>query len=266
VILNSVDFGGEIMFKSFRLQANFCAIALFAPVLSGCMSLLSPSFREPDRLYTIDEQITQTRAALQNVIAENPSPTTAQRNNIITAYMFAIDLEYTKYEAQLTHEAEAEGFGSAAIVQVLSTTGALVAAPTTHILSAVTSGVNGIDSAYNQKILLSNAIQNLQTQMRTDRSEQAGYIYANMKCAASAYPLGMAMSDLELYYRAGTVPSALIGLSKTVNKADTDAKATKQANAPAAPAAAKAQLTASASVTQAKAQTATPCKIQTPTG
>jgi hypothetical protein len=187
------------MFKSFKLQVRLFAIALLASALSGCMSLLTPSFREPDRLYSIDEQITDARAALKNVLVENSILTTAQRNNIITAYMYAIDLEYTKYESQLTHEAEAEGFGSAAIIQVLTTTGALVAAPTTHILSAVSSGVNGIDSAYNQKILLSNAIQNLQTQMRSDRSEQAGYIYANMKCSVSLYPLGMALSDLELY-------------------------------------------------------------------
>lgn len=266
------------MFKSFcglslastKSHPRAFAIAvLIAPLLSGCMGLLSPSFREPDRLYSIDEQIAQAKASLQNVIVENPAPNTAQRNNIITTYMYAIDLEYTKYEAALTHEAEAEGFGSAAIVQALSTTGALVAAPTTHVLSAVTAGVTGLDSAYNQKILLSNAIQNLQTQMRSDRSEQAGYIYANMKCTVAAYPLGMAMSDLEHYYRAGTVPSALIGLSKTVNKADTEAKATKQANAPAAPAAAKTELAATAMVATAKTKTTPPsssCKVQTPTG
>jgi hypothetical protein len=225
------------------------------------MSLLTPSFRQPDRLYSFDEQIEQAKA-----LANTPAYSQSQRNNLITAHMYAIDLKYTKYEAELTHEAEAEGFGSAAIVQVLTTTGALVAAPTTHILSAVASGVNGIDSAYNQKILLSNAIQNLQTQMRSDRSEQASYIYANMKCSASAYPLGMALSDLELYYRAGTVPSALIGLSKTVNKAETDAKAAKQANAPAAPPAAMEQLAASAKVTSAKMKTASAksCNVRPP--
>jgi hypothetical protein len=260
------------MFNSFCgsfAAAPVRALAIGLPIaiaLSGCISPLTPTFREPERLYPIDQQLSVTRNYVEKALEETPNPTKAQRNSIISAYMFAIDIEYTRYEAALTHEVESEGFGASALIQVLSTTGAVVAAPTAHILSAVTSGVNGIDSAYNQKILLSNAIQNLETQMRSDRSDQAAYIYANMKCSTGSYPMAMALSDIELYYRAGTLPSALIGLSKTVNKADTDSKAAKQANAPAAPAAATTQLQASANVTKAKASTRTSCQVVTPGG
>jgi hypothetical protein len=74
-----------------------------------------------------------------------------------------------------------------------------------------------------------------------------------MKCDIASYPVGMALSDLEAYYRAGTVPAALIGLTKTVSKAETDAKANKDSKGPAPPAAAQEQLIMSANVTAAKA-------------
>jgi hypothetical protein len=53
-----------------------------------------------------------------------------------------------------------------------------------------------------------------------------------MQCSITDYPIGLALSDLEEYYRAGTLASAQIGINKTVNAAETNAKAKKDAASP----------------------------------
>jgi hypothetical protein len=100
-------------------------------------------------------------------------------------------------------------------------------------LSAAATGLTGAEAAYDEKILLSQSIQNLETEMRADRSAQGAVILANMRCPLGQYNLGMALSDLEEYYRAGTLPSAMIALSKTVANAENVAKATKASMNPA---------------------------------
>ena len=102
-------------------------------------------------------------------------------------------------------------------------------------------------------------MQNVQTQMRANRNDQAALIYANMQCPIERYPVGMALSDLESYYRAGTLTSGLVNLSRTVTKAETDSKASKDSKAPASPPAAKAQLQMTSKVAESKTKASDTC-------
>jgi hypothetical protein len=200
---------------------------------AGCTHLV-PSVRQPDRLYSTDDEIAVVRNYLevQNglMMRYATSPDVNTRNAIITERIYAIDVFYTKYESQLTHENQDVNFGATAVELGLTTAATLVpVAQTTRLLSGIATGVNGLDTAYNEKILLSKTIQNVQTQMRANRNEQAAIILANMKCDLSDYPLGLAMSDLESYYRAGTFTAGLIKLADTVSKAEGDAQEKKNA-------------------------------------
>ena len=152
---------------------------------------------------------------------------------MLTARMYVADMEYQVYEANLTKEIQDEGLLGTAAILGLTTASTLVSpAPTKTILSGLATGVTGLDKAYNEKELLSNAMQALQTQMRADRKAQAAEIYAKMLRgtgnAKQPTPIGeytwsMALADAEAYYQAGTVSSALIGLSRTVSNKETNA-------------------------------------------
>ena len=73
-------------------------------------------------------------------------------------------MEYQAYEANLTKEMQDEGLLGTATVLGLTTSSTLVgAAATKTILSGIATGVAGLDKAYNEKELLSNAMQALQT-------------------------------------------------------------------------------------------------------
>jgi hypothetical protein len=71
--------------------------------------------------------------------------------------------------------------------------------------------------------LLSNTVQALQAQMRADRQTQASAIFAKMAAPIDQYTLPMALSDVDKFYQAGTLASALVGLNKTVANAEQNA-------------------------------------------
>jgi len=224
-----------------------------AILLSGCWGNFIPSLRQPDRLYPADDEIQMIRNH-QKYLTERPTWDMASRNEYITTRMYAIDLAYTQYESSLTHESQDINFLTTVSTLALTGTAALIpVGQTSRVLAGIASGVTGTGAAYNEKILMSNLIQNLEGQMRIDRNDQAAIIYQNMKCDMKSYPVGLALADLEAYYRAGTLSSALIGLNKTVGKAEAMAKANKESKNPASPESAKVELTTSAKVTEAKA-------------
>src|SRR5260370_5483315 len=231
------------------------AIALCA-VLAGCIVGI-PSLGEPSRMLTVTDEIppvgtVENRLFEQYLATVNSSPTAAKtyRNEYITARMSAIDMAYTNYEIALTDESGGTDFGATVASLGLTTTAALIpVAQTSRLLSGIATGVTGVDGAFNQKVLITKTIQNVQTQMRKDRHDQAAIIFNNMKCKVDVYPLGMALSDLELYHRAGTFSSGLIGIANTVNKAEATSKPVKDIAQPGGtpnatdPPAAPAQLT-----------------------
>ncbi|MGI8569672.1 MAG: hypothetical protein ACR2KT_11675 [Methylocella sp.] len=157
--------------------------------------------------------------------------------------MYIADMEYHTYEARLTREMQDEGILATAVNLGLTTSATLVPlAQTKTLLAGIATGVTGLDKAYDEKELLSNTIQALQTQMRADRKTREAEIYAKMFKDAgnntktitpiAEYTLPMALSDADAYYQAGTLASSLIGLSKTVANAETNADQAKAALGP----------------------------------
>lgn len=221
-----------------RFVVPLLTCAAVAAGLAGCAT----NQVGPVRPITIDEDVAWSRGLAEPDVSTfyslNPAIQAAMRNQIVTARMYIADMEYHYYEARLTKEMQDEGLVATAVSLGLTTSATLVPVTQTKtLLSALATGVTGLDKAYNEKELLSNAIQALQTQMRADRKTQAGQIYAKMFKDAgnntkiitpiAEYTLPMALSDADAYYQAGTIASAFIGLSKTVANAERNADTAK---------------------------------------
>lgn len=226
-----------------RFLGAFVACAALAVGVAGCASHQTG----PTRPITIDEDVAWAKKLVNHDLSIFPTadPVTQARlrNEILTTRMYIADTEYHHYEARLTRELQDEGLAATAASLGLTTSATLVpVAQTKTLLSALATGITGLDKAYNEKQLLSNTIQALQTQMRADRKAEAGVIYAKMfKNVGNnvreitpiiEYPLPMALSDMDAYYQAGTVSSAVIGLSKTVTTAERNADQVKSMNGP----------------------------------
>jgi hypothetical protein len=237
------------------MRAVVMSVALTALSVAGCSSTQVG----PIRPITIADDVAYARPLaepdLSTFYGASPSMQAAVRNQIVTARMYIADVEYHYYEARLTREVQEEGLGATLATLGLTTASTLVgSAGTKTILSGAATAVVGADKAYNEKELLSNTIQALQTQMRADRKTQAAVIYAKMfKDAGNntktitpivEYTLPMALSDADGYYQAGTIASALIGLSKTVANAEQNADQAKSQAGPNPGAVSDAQGTA----------------------
>ncbi len=206
---------------------RWVALAAVALTAAACAS----NQGAPSRGVAIEDDLERVRFLSEPSVADfytrDLHTQAALRNQIVTARMYIADVAYSQYEINLTKEMQREGFLATAASLGLTTSATLVpVAHTKTLLSALATGVTGLDQAYNEKALLSNSMQALQMQMRADRKTQAGVIYAKMfrnggsgtrsVTPIAEYTLPMALSDAEAYYQAGNLSSALIGLSKTL--------------------------------------------------
>jgi hypothetical protein len=147
---------------------NLSLIAL----IQGCSGVTSGL---PPKLYDDETSLsapndTLAFASIPTYVAHAGDPTIA-RNTFISLRMYSIDLEYSKYEAKLTTETEGTNLAGALINLGLTGTASVIpAGETTKVLSAAATAVTGANAAVDKDILLSQTIQSLQTQMRTDRS------------------------------------------------------------------------------------------------
>ena len=238
-----------------RVRSVVVAWVGLALMVAGCTS----NQVGPIRPITIADDVAYTRPLaepdLSTFYGAPPATLAAVRNQIVTARMYIADIQYHYYEARLTREMQEEGLGATLATLGLTTASTLVgSAGTKTILSGAATAVVGADKAYNEKLLLSNTIQALQSQMRADRKTQAAVIYAKMFKEVGnntktitpifEYTLPMALSDADNYYQAGTIASALIGLSKTVANAEQNADQAKSQAGPNPAAVSDAKITA----------------------
>ena len=121
--------------------------------------------------------------------------------------MRAIDTYYYAFEASLIRERQEVGFISSIISIGLSGAVPLVNAEATkNILGAASAGLQGATKAYSDEVLFQKTVQVLATQMRAHRDIVASEILGRMRSLdIDAYPLSMALSDVDEYYAAGTI-------------------------------------------------------------
>ena len=141
---------------------------------------------------------------------------TVCRDRISQSLMVAIDLRYADYELTFFDNNRYGSLASTLAVLGLTGAGSVSGAAAAKALSAAAAGLTGAREAFDREVLLQSTTVSLQTAMRGQRDIVAARIRAGIAQPASQYPLGVALSDLYAYYRAGTLPGALSGVSQAV--------------------------------------------------
>lgn len=136
------------------------------------------------------------------------------RDSIVQSLLVAMDLRYAEFELGFFDTNRAVGFGSSVAVLGLGTAGALAATGTSQVLSAISAAVTGTREAFGRELLADQTAAALLTTMRSSRNAVALRIREGLRLDAAQYPLGVAVSDLYAYYRAGTLPGAIVGLTQ----------------------------------------------------
>lgn len=196
---------------------SILSFLLLAGVIAGCSTSLTGG---PDRITTrpVIMEYLQSGLNTDQFHAYRAATGTQKkelRNSIVLSAMGVMDVEYTRFEQNLTRERQQLPFLATAASIALSGTGALIDdSVTKSTLAAVDTALKGTKESYDKEILANQTIAFLQTQMRTNRNNVRSRILAQLSEPADVYPLELAMVDLEDYYSAGTITGGLIGINE----------------------------------------------------
>lgn len=135
------------------------------------------------------------------------------RNQILNDLMGMIDYNYYEFEGNLRGDKTVQEM-SADIATLGLTAAATVmgGAETKTILSAIATGVVGVNSTIDKEVFQSNTVQAIQLQMRSRRAAIEINLNAGMGKNIQKYPLQNGIRDVVAYYNAGSLTDALIGL------------------------------------------------------
>jgi len=216
---------GKIMTLSVKKAVLFIATgSLLASVGAGCSTNRSvwggankPALLDAKKLpafnYTVASGAKYYLTVYNNAAAASEADGETARNQILNDLMGVIDDNYFEFETNLRGDKAVQEMGTDIATLGLTAAATVVgAAETKTILSAIATGVVGVNSSIDKQIFQNNAIQALQLQMRSARAAVEINLNNGMGKSLKDYSLQNGIRDIVKYYHAGSLTDALIGL------------------------------------------------------
>jgi hypothetical protein len=158
------------------------------------------------------------------------------RNDLVTAYMLAADIEYGRYEADLLDQIRRNDFASSISILTLTAVATVSGNPELARGFSTAAGlVAGGQKAYTTDQLLNQTISVLQEQMRASRAAQRERILTKLGEPYQNWTFCLALQDAQAYERAGTLNAALAEISATASAARRANEAAADAVVPMVP-------------------------------
>ncbi len=149
------------------------------------------------------------------------------RDEVVNARLRAIDIEFDIFERSINAQKNASQIGTDWAVLGLSGAGAVASgAATKAILAAISGGVTGAKLSWDKTLYYEKTMPALIAQMEASRTEQLVNIRLGLAQSSTNYPLAQALVDVDNYYKAGTLPGAVIAVN---NSAGAQTQQNKQA-------------------------------------
>lgn len=200
----------------YKNQSSGIIAAVFLSMLApGCSAIFSP----PEKLYSIGEEREHLRSQIglpdfKSFRYYTSDQQSTYRNNYIAERMYSIDIFYSEYFSTMTREKQGYNLAGGLAVSALTSAVSLVGSKGAKEVLAATAGiVNAGKTEFDKEFLASKTIQILQNKMESSRLDKRQSILQKMKKNIIEYSLAESLSDLEDYYRAGTIAGALEDLS-----------------------------------------------------
>lgn len=204
--------------KLVRLGA-MAMLAAAATLLSGCASVTgypeSPGdpkgeLQSLKRTY-YGADVVQHYNALRDDAAR-----TAYRDEVVVGRERVIDLNYYAFRKHLLAGGNLTEVGTDWAVLALSGAGTTVAsAGSKAIFAAIAGGLTGARGSVEKNLYYQKTIVALVGQMEAQRKQAKLKIEQGLAVSASRYSLTEALGDVDDYYEAGSIPSAVNGVSES---------------------------------------------------
>ena len=191
-------------------------LPMAALLLSGCPAALQgyPETK-PDDVSTAESAY---YLSAQSVKDYDKSPSEELRNNIIDARMRVRDRNFREFKKSLYQEGLKLGLGVDWLLLTLAGATATVGGETLKAaLGAVTTGIVGAKASFDKRAFMEKSLAGIFAQMKAQRAVVELSIRTKMSSGIDVYSVHLALSDLEKYYDAGTLPDALDGIIQGAN-------------------------------------------------
>lgn len=204
----------ESMFPIVKLC--FCMLVIAG--LTGCSAALDGF---PSRSTIPAEDLKELKVYLgvekvnEYVAEKDPKERLTLRNEIVNARIHAIDVHFGQFEEALHQQGIGIGIGTDWVVLALTGATATIGGESAKAaLGAASTGILGAKSSFDKHALFEKSVPAVMAQMIASRKEVLLTLRTGLQQEDSAYSLFQALSDLEDYYRAGTIPGSLVGIAK----------------------------------------------------
>lgn len=194
--------------------------------LVSCSSLSD----SPDRSINVRAELKELAKYLKSdvITIYNQKATIAEkeayRDEVILARIRAIDLRFNRFINEISDEEKELNIGTDSSVLGLSAAGTLSTVSSTQaIFSAISGIVTGVKTSFDENAFYNQTIVTLVAQMQADRTSVLADIYSGIKDDIGKYPLLRGLIDVENYFNAGTLLSAVNNLNNSVEKEQEDA-------------------------------------------
>ena len=196
---------------------------MVAALLGGCSS-----FRGyPDRATSPEQDIDALMPLIgaghvvqclsAPVVATPPQESALEcRNKLVAARVYAMDLRFSGFEADLFRQTREAGFATTLATLGLNAAGALASGGTSQILSGIAGALTGSRAAFERDVLAERTLLAIHTAMRGHRTRVLARIRRGLQQDLVSYPLSAGLSDTEDYYFAGTLLGGLVGVTEAV--------------------------------------------------
>jgi hypothetical protein len=149
------------------------------------------------------------------------------RDEVITARIRAIDLNYNEFVKNISEEAKKLNIGSDSAVLILGAAGAVSTITSTQaILAATSATVTGVKSSIGKNAFFDSTLLALVSQMQANRKQVLVNLYIGLELGVKNYSLMRALIDIEDYFQAGTIIGAVSEINKAsgVKKSEAEAE------------------------------------------
>jgi len=212
----------------FQTIAPIATASLICLIATSCCTTRAtkPALINAARLPAFN--YTSPRAANYYLTVYNNSAPTEKvrvRNAILNDLMATIDFNYHEFEVRLHTDKTVKDTSTEIVTLGLTAASAAVGgAEVKTILSAIATGVVGVNASLDKNILQNNTVQALELEMRSLRAQKEKDLIIGMAESDAHYPLQSGIRDVIAYYYAGSLTDAMLGL---VAKTGSDAEVSR---------------------------------------
>lgn len=184
-------------------------------LLTGCTTYRP---RGPRPLLVYNTRVNQDLSSVHWLDAYDTAPTVAARNHILSEFIWSVDHSYNAFETSFYSNKAAEDIGADVIGLGLG--GATTLTGSAHaktILALAASTIVGAKASVDAHWYDQQTRAALVAEMRALRAAQLLIIVGGMKKDLSGYTLDHGIVDIQRYYEAGSVSSALQEITGSAN-------------------------------------------------